>query len=65
MRYGKKLLFVSQAKHHKSDICKYTVSDWVRSLIIKAHEDIPEISQSLITPWTHEVQTLAASLLRQ
>jgi integrase len=62
MRLGKKLLFVSHAKQHKTDICKNTISGWVRSLIVKAHEDVPDTFQSLVTPRTHEVRALAASL---
>jgi len=61
-RQGKKLLFVAHKKSHNSDICKNTLSGWVRTLLLKCYEDAPDDILSLQNTKTHEIRALAASL---
>ena len=62
MRVGKELLFISFLPSHRGDICKNTISGWVRNLLCKCYEEPPEGSVPMSNTRTHELRALSASL---
>ena len=62
MRVGKELLFISFLPSHRGDICKNTISGWVRNLLCKCYEEPHEGSISMSNTRTHELRALSASL---
>ena len=62
LREGKRLLFIAYKKGHQGDICKNTVSGWVKSLLVKVHEEVTDGILSLHNTRAHEVRALASSL---
>jgi len=61
MRKGKKLLLISYQEGKKTDICKNTISSWVKQLLrciyLKANEDV----SVLVGRTTHDIRAWAAS----
>jgi len=66
LRKGKALLLVSYKAGHVKDICKSTVSGWIRKLIVYCYnftsDNVKEQALPLSNTRTHEIRGLAASL---
>ena len=62
LRIGKELLFVSFMPSHQKDICKNTLSGWVRNLLRRCYEEPDPGSVPMSSTRAHEVRALAASL---
>ena len=61
-RKGSSLLFVSFSPSHGKDICRNTVSGWVRNLLTKVHQDTPQDLLRLSNTRAHELRAVASSL---
>ena len=61
-RKGTSLLFVSFSPSHGKDICRNTVSGWVRNLLTKVRRDMPQDLLRLSNIRAHELRVFASSL---
>ena len=55
-------LFISYMKGFDKDICKNTLSGWIRSLITYTYKKCPHHVIQLVSAKPHEVRALATSL---
>ena len=62
MRNSTKLLFISYRPEHKGDICKNTISGWVRKLIQFVYKNADQETATLAGTKTHHIRAMAASL---
>jgi len=62
MREGKQLLFVSHKPEHKGDICRNTISGWMRKLITYVYSHASDETLTLAGTTTHAIRGMAASI---
>lgn len=62
LREGKRNLFISVRPGHKGDICKNTLSGWIKKLIHRVYFDANEDACELFGQSAHSVRKYAASL---
>lgn len=62
MREGKQLFFVSYKPGFKQDICKNTISGWIRKLILFVYRNAGEDTARLAGLRTHDLRGVAATL---
>ena len=63
MREGKSLLLISVLPNHSTDICKNTISSWIKNLIKYVYRNPHDKVLELTGTRTHEIRGIAASLI--
>ena len=61
VRQGRKRLFLAYKKGHTSDICKNTISSWIRKTVILAYEKSGKEDQQVAGVRAHDVRGMASS----
>ncbi len=54
-------LFIAYKSGYDKDICKNTISGWLRKIILSAHKDVPQETMSLLKIRPHDIRGLATS----
>ena len=62
MRAGKDLLLISYRENHPGDICKNTLSGWIRKLLTMVYSLADKDTAALANLSTHAIRGMAASL---
>jgi hypothetical protein len=62
LRAGRKLLFIPYRPGHKGEICKVTISGWVRKLVQFVYKNADQETATLAGIQTHHIREMAASL---
>ena len=60
-RQGRKRLFVSFKKGYKGDICKNTVSSWLKKTICLAYEKSTSEDRQVVGVRAHDIRAMASS----
>ena len=62
LREGKKLLLISHRRNHSGDICKNTITGWIRKLIHQIYEHCSDANAELSSTTGHQIRGAAATL---
>ena len=62
LRADKKLLFIAYKPGHKGDICRNTISGWIRKLLKFVYKNVDDETATLAGTPAHHIRAMAASL---